>query len=60
MDDDDKVVKVDFTEKRPRQGVTSKTKFLQTKTAGTIAVVLLIAFGLFAHFILFGAPQTPQ
>ena len=52
MDEDDKVVKVDFTDKRPRQGTKPATEFFQTKAAGMIAVALLVALGLFAHFVL--------
>jgi hypothetical protein len=60
MDDDDKVVKVDFTEKRSRPGAKPGIGFLQTKAAGIVALGLLVAFGLFAHFVLLGAPTLPQ
>jgi hypothetical protein len=60
MDEEDKVVKVDFTDKRPRQSTKPGTEFFQTKTAGMIAVALLVALGLFAHFVLLGAPELPR
>lgn len=60
MDDEDKVVKIDFTDKRSRQGTKPKTTFFQTKTAGMIVVALLVALGLFVHFMLPGAPGLPR
>ena len=60
MNDEDKVVKVDFTDKRPKSGARQRSSFFQSKMAGMIAVALLVALGLFAHFVLLGAPELPR
>lgn len=52
MPDEEKVVKVDFTEKRPRPGAKPKHNLVQSKTVGTIVLVMLVALVLFTQFVL--------
>jgi hypothetical protein len=55
FDDNDKVKKVNFKEKRPKPGAKNQRDLLQTKTAGIVVAVLLIA----AIFALNCALPTP-
>jgi hypothetical protein len=43
FDDNDKVVKVNFKEKRSKSGAKSQRDLLQTKAAGIVVAVLLIS-----------------
>lgn len=49
-DDDEKVVKADFTKKRPPRG--AKPKPAQSKRFGIVVLVLIVAFGFAAHLFL--------
>ena len=55
-DDDDRVVRADFTRKRRPPGANSKSKskpaLLQTKRFGIVVLVLIVVLGFAAHLYL--------
>lgn len=53
MEDDEKVVKVNFKDKRPKAKLgRPEPGFFQTRTAGIIVLGALIALGLAIHSFL--------
>jgi hypothetical protein len=58
MNDEENVVKVNFTDKRPRPGAKPKANLAQSKTAGIIVVVIIVAFIFLTHFVLPNPPAN--